>query len=373
MKIWEKAVQAGRQAAQMLDEQAYHWVLGQLEKAVDSGRLQGCFREDEYRPAYAQETANGLAECMNDDCVLPHRPLHAAKCCYGYLMQWFDKIGEVLSQDGKAVAIDSEYRPADPLTVDTNIELVKMLHRGATKEEISKKLQITERATQEKIAVLNGKRKMPLRVGGQALYVNVSDRRIDPDPHTDSEKKTSKKNVKKYQTWNTMHPITLQLNMTQLWTLFRALALYQSKGYMIGDDIAKDIWVQLSEYGQERLEALAEDRALERMMPLDENVKLQNYLNNMQIEDYTYCRGFRTERNLLDGDDNPSLEAYFMFAKAGRKCNIGYGRYPNDRVLEHQIIVNCENGVLFFRDAMDKNAPVTEILEDEISYIELCE
>ena len=100
---------------------------------------------------------------------------------------------------------------------------------------------------QEKIAALNGKRKMPLRVGGQALHVNVSDRRIAPDVCEDSEQKRGKQNVKKYQTWNTMHPITLQLNVTQLWTLFRALALYHSKGYTLGDDIAKDIWVQLRE------------------------------------------------------------------------------------------------------------------------------
>ena len=247
MKIWEKAAQTGRQAAELLDEQALRGVLGQLQKAEDIGRLQGCFREDEYHPAYAQEEANGLAECMDDDSVLPRRTLHAAKCCYEYLMQWFDKIGEALSQDGKTVVIGSEYRPADPLTGDTNIELVKMLHRGATKEEIGKKLQITERAVQEKIAALNGKRKMPLRVGGQALHVNVSDRRIAPDVCEDSEQKRGKQNVKKYQTWNTMHPITLQLNVTQLWTLFRALALYHSKGYTLGDDIAKDIWVQLRE------------------------------------------------------------------------------------------------------------------------------
>ena len=247
MKIWEKAAQTGRQAAELLDEQARRWVLGQLQKAEDIGRLQGCFREDEYHPAYAQEEANGLAECMDDDSVLPRRTLHAAKCCYEYLMQWFDKIGEALSQDGKTVVIGSEYRPADPLTGDTNIELVKMLHRGATKEEIGKKLQITERAVQEKIAALNGKRKMPLRVGGQALHVNVSDRRIAPDVCEDSEQKRGKQNVKKYQTLNSMHPITLQLNVTQLWTLFRALALYHSKGYTLGDDIAKDIWVQLRE------------------------------------------------------------------------------------------------------------------------------
>ena len=279
----------------------------------------------------------------------------------------------MLSQGGKTIAIGSEYRPADPLTEDTNIELVKMLHRGATKEEISKKLQITERAVQEKIAALNGKRKMPLRVGGQALRVNVSDRRIAPDPNTDSEKKTGRKNVKKYQTWNTMHPITLQLNVTRLWTLFRALALYQSKGDRLGNDIAKDIWVQLSEYGQERLEALAQDEIMERIIPLVENVNLRNYFNNIQTEEAADFRGFRTERDLLDTDDNVHRDAYVMFYKAGRKCNVGYGRYPNDRVLEHQIIVNCENGVLSFRDAMDKNAPVTEVPESEISYIELCE
>ncbi len=383
MKIWEKAAQTAEQAAELMEEQARFWVLGQLKKAAASGRLQGCFREEEYRTAYAQEMADGFIECMDDDSVLPHRSLHAAKCCYEYLMEWFGKIAEVLSQDGEQITIHQEYLPADPLTKDPNIELVKMLHKGATKEEISRKLQITQRAVQEKLAALNGKRKMPLRVGGQALHVNVSDRRIDPDPNVnkdidpdvrdDSRRKTTKKNTKEYHTWNTMHPVTLQLNMMQLWTLFRALALYQSKGYMRGDDIAKDIWMQLSEYGQEKLEALAEDRLMEQIMPLDEDVNLLRYLNNIQAEELADFHGFRTERDLLDNDDNIYREAYVMFYKAGRKCSIEYGRYPDEKRLEHQIIVNYKNGVLSFRDAEDKTAPVTEVLEGEISYMELCE
>lgn len=170
-----------------------------------------------------------------------------------------------------------------------------------------------------------------------------------------------------------MHPITLQLNMTQLWTLFRALALYQSKGYTLGDDIAKDIWVQLSEYGQEKLEELAADRLIEHAMRMDTNVDLSYYLNNIQTAEDMDNREFRTERDLLGSDDNVYREAYVMFYKAGRKCNVEFGKYPNNIVLEHQIIINYENGILSFREAKDENAPIVKVPEDQISYIELCE
>ena len=62
-----------------------------------------------------------------------------------------------------------------------------------------------------------------------------------------------------------------------------------------------------------------------------------------------------------------------MFYKAGRKCNIYFGKCPNNTVLEHQIIINYENGILYFREAEDENAPIVKVPEDQISYIELCE
>lgn len=367
MKIWEKAAQTGRQAAELLDEQACRWVLGQLEKVENDGCLRNYFREDEFCPGCAQKVADGLAECMGDKSVLPLRPLHKAKCCYTYLMQWFKKLEDVLSQDGQHIEIDRECLPPDPLAEDISIELVKMLHKGVTKDEISKRFHLTQRAVQEKLAALNGSRKTPLRVGGQALHVNVSDMRIDPKNRT-----IEKKNVKEYHTWNTMHPVMLQLNMMQLWTLFRALALYQSKGYTLGDDIAKDIWVQLSEYGQEKLEELAADRLIEYAMRMDANVDLSYYLNNIQTAEDMDNRGFRTERDLLGSDDNAYREAYVMFYKAGRKCNVEFGKYPNNTVLEHQIIINYENGILSFREAEDENALIVKVPEDQISYIELC-
>ena len=137
MKTWEKAVQTAQRAAEKLDKPAHSWALEQLHAAVETGRLQGCFHEAEYTPARAQEAADGFAECMNDEAVLPHRPLHAAKHCWVYLTQWLDKIEEILSAEGETVKIADEHRPVDPLTVEPNIELVKMLHKGATKEEIA--------------------------------------------------------------------------------------------------------------------------------------------------------------------------------------------------------------------------------------------
>lgn len=368
MKTWEKAVQTAQRAAEKLDKPAHSWALEQLHAAVETGRLQGCFHEAEYTPARAQEAADGFAECMNDEAVLPHRPLHAAKHCWVYLTQWLDKIEEILSAEGETVKIADEHRPVDPLTVEPNIELVKMLHKGATKEEIAEKLHLTPRAVQEKLAALNGKRKLPLRVGGQALRVNVSDARIDP---TDG---SGKKNTKQYRTWNTLHPVTLQLNVMELLTLFRALALYQSKGLELGEDIAKDIWVQLSEYGQERLQTLAKDWMMNRLMPLDEEIDLANYFDNLKTEDGNSTHAFRTERELLDSEAAYALEETCgMFYKAGRNCNVKYGRWPEMRTLEHQKIVNYANGIFSFRDADDRTAPVTEIPEDEIERLELCE
>ena len=374
MKIWEKAVLTAKQAAEELGEPVLSWALEQLRIAVDTGRLQSCFREEEYSSVHTQEAADGFAECMDDESVVPHRPLHTVKHCWEYLMQWLDKFEEVLSQEGEAVTIADEYLPTDSLIGDTNIELVKMLHKGATKEEISEKLQITPRAVQEKIAALNGKRKLPLRVGGQALRVNVSDVRIVPREGEEASEKKSKKNTKEYHTWNTLHPVTLQLNVMQLWTLFRALALYHSKGMELGDDIAKDIWVQLSEYGQDRLKALSKDWMIERLMPLDEDVDLSNYLNKLKSESGNSAHEFHTERELLlASDDNVHCEAYLMFYKAGRECNVKYGIYPNEKILEHQKIVNYANGILSFRDADDRTAPVTEVKESEIERLELCE
>ena len=210
--------------------------------------------------------------------------------------------------------------------------------------------------------------RLPLRVGGQALRVNVSDARIDP---TDGN---GKKNTKQYRTWNTLHPVTLELNMMELFTLFRALALYQSKGLELGEDIAKDIWVQLSEYGQERLQTLAKDWMMNRLVPLGEEIDLANYLDNLQNEDGNSAHGFRTERELLDSEAAYALEETCgMFYKAGRNCNVEYGRWPETHILEHQKIVNYENGIFSFRNADDRTAPVTEIPEDEIERLELCE
>ena len=62
-----------------------------------------------------------------------------------------------------------------------------------------------------------------------------------------------------------------------------------------------------------------------------------------------------------------------MFYKAGRSCNVKYGKWPETHTLEHQRIVNYENGVFSFRNADDRTAPVTEIPEDEIERLELCE
>ena len=91
----------------------------------------------------------------------------------------------------------------------------------------------------------------------------------------------------RYVTLNTVHPIGLQLNITQLLSLFQALNLYRMQNQNIGDDIAKDIWVQLSEYGQRKLLELAKDRSIQRLLNLGTNDNmdsLENYFYNLQSE-----------------------------------------------------------------------------------------
>lgn len=132
--------------------------------------------------------------------------------------------------------------------------------------------------------------------------------------------------------------------------------------------------MQLSEYGQERLQALAEDWMMHRLMPLGEEIDLAYYFNKLQNEDGNSTHGFRDERELLHSEAAYALEETCgMFYKAGRNCNVKYGKWPETHTLEHQKIVNYENGVFSFRNADDRTAPVTEIPEDEIERLELCE
>lgn len=137
----------------------------------------------------------------------------------------------------------------DPITY-----IVKAMHEGVSKKEISEELQITPRAALNYLRRLDIKNKgkvAPLKIGGQSIYLDiVPDRRCGDDIY----KKDWHIERDYYKTPNTMHPFVMQYNVTQAKILLNSLYLYwKETNEEICYKMAVDAWCQLSWYGQRKI------------------------------------------------------------------------------------------------------------------------
>ena len=148
----------------------------------------------------------------------------------------------------------------EPLTIkrtetDTGIALLKSLHsrQGATIQELEEQLKISDRAVQKDLVKLDpklyerGKKAKKgdgpytgFRLGGQPLTADISYKKTETP--------------RRFYMRNTVHPIVLQENITELATLLKALC----RQFFDSEDdkcrlIAIDIWYQMSEYAQKKI------------------------------------------------------------------------------------------------------------------------
>lgn len=138
---------------------------------------------------------------------------------------------------------------------DIAVRLIKLLHQrnGVSKEEIAKELGVSTRIVQKYLRKLDPDMYIdknypvpiepiePFRIGGQQLSAKISVRREGRKEY--------------YFTENSIHPIVLQENLTQIYCLINSLALYYEDNNLYRGfefDTACDIWCQLSEYAKDK-------------------------------------------------------------------------------------------------------------------------
>lgn len=333
--------------------------------------------QGEYLPADAQRCIDTIAECLaqiaQDNHVQYMR--YIQNRCF---RAWVRAAEEVIKQHtGVMVEASPEEMECFENQPDKNIKLMKLLHPpGRTKAEIAAELEIGERSVQDRLSAMNlegNPDRGMVYFAGQPVRVPIQTERI----RTDLNKK---KNTLRYVTPNTVHPIGLQLNITQLLSLFQALNLYRMQNQNIGDDVAKDIWVQLSEYGQRKLLELAKDRNIQRLLNLGTNDNmdsLENYFYNLQSEleeiggDQWMENPFRTERELVTADQCSKEEKLFLLYKARRKCNISIRKDGKRIEYTAQIILGFkEKGQIAF--APDESSEPYVYAMDEVYDASLC-
>lgn len=195
---------------------------------------------------------------------------------------------------------------------DTAIALVKELHarEGVSREELSKRLGINQRAVQKDLRKLDrelyeGSKRpgegeyVPFYIGGQEVSVKVED-----------VKSGEKGDRKKYfRTLNTLHPIVLQENLMEAGILLQALAKhYYNYESEISRRIAVDIWCQLSDYAKERI----------RRFIAQDDPELTDLI--MELEDDApvaqMAAAFSTEREMVEDmelEGTMSDEEYQLF------------------------------------------------------------
>lgn len=134
---------------------------------------------------------------------------------------------------------------------DTGVAMLKLLHarEGITREGLENELGVTDRAVQKALVKISpslyngpGEAYTPFRLGGQPLNAEIT---LVDDVHSSK---------KRFYTLNTVHPIVLQENITQLATLLQALSRQFWKNE---DDVTRligiDIWSQMSDYARNKI------------------------------------------------------------------------------------------------------------------------
>ncbi len=234
----------------------------------------------------------------------------------------------------------------NPVGTDTDVTILKALHamkpeEGKTKDEIAalihakdtKNIQVklrkldpslkeqprTKQAKGEK-----NKRKQPntsLRLGDQVLRVGVEYKDI-PLPRDDNPNKTAKI-VRKYYSRDTLSPIVLQLNVTQVGMLLRGMMmLYNNEVSNNSYEMALNIWSQLSEH--------VRDRVKEHVY--HDNREFIQFLDDLE-KDECSNRIFVTEREM--SEDETIETKITIIEKMGRTCDVEFGK-------DHEIMRNCK-------------------------------
>ena len=247
-----------------------------------------------------------LADYLNE---YPASSIYKERSIRPFIVEWYQNTVDYLG-----VYDDTETLFPHYVVQDKTIDLLKALHprEGVTKQEISQQLGMNgknHKSVQTDLRLLSPSlaednkasynNKM-LKVGGHVVRVKVKEERKD--------------GKKYYHTPNTVHPLILLSNVSQIYTLLQSLGnLSEKEESDIATYLGVDIWLQLSDYGKGRIKALCEKY----------NEKtLSEFLDTVErcISDSSEV-GFMTEREMEEYIS--SIRERLMIAtKADRTCDL---------------------------------------------------
>lgn len=246
-----------------------------------------------------------LADYLNE---YPASSIYKERSLRPFIVQWYQNTVDYLGEYDDTETLFPHY-----VVKDKTVDLLKALHprEGVTKEEISRQLGVNgknHKSVQTDLRLLSpslveGEKtsydNKTLKVGGHVVRVEVKEER--------------KGGKKYYHTPNTVHPMILLSNVSQIYTLLQSLANYSEKtGSDIAVNLGVDIWLQLSDYGKGRI----------RDLLANDDGKLREFLNMIEncISDSSEV-GYLTEREMEEYISSVR-ERLMMAMKANRVCNL---------------------------------------------------
>jgi len=270
-------------------------------------------------------------------------------------------------------------KPLGELRLDPVIEIIKGMHCepqrerfydipsiidrdkviwGMTKEETCEELGISLRTFQNILNRLDRKKNKeePFYICGQPIKLDITEERVS---YKKLKKALSKNRVDlkneiisvnedikdrrtRYCTPNSMHPVFLQLNVSQLACLMKALAHFDEiNDGNIASGLGVYVLSQLSRYGISRLEKIyAENDAV-----------LKNFLDNLQ--DYSEEQiqsAFMTDEEFHEFIDCKINEMLLLCCKLEKPCNIVLKINGNTKEYKNVRVVYGADGYIMQRD-----------------------
>lgn len=274
-----------------------------------------------------------LADYLNE---YPTSSIYKERFLRPFIVEWYQNTVDYLG-----VYDDTETLFPHYVVKDKTIDLLKALHprEGVTKQEISQQLGMNgknHKSVQTDLRLLSPSlaendntsyRNKTLKVGGHVVRVKV--------------KEESRGGKKYYHTPNTVHPLILLSNVSQIYTLLQSLANFSEKEKSdFAIYLGVDIWLQLSDYGKGRVRALCGDD--------DENKKddknaLIGFLNTVEncINDNSEV-GFMTEIE-MESYISSIRERLMMAMKHDRICDLTLEKNGERKSYQNQKIRLLKN------------------------------
>ena len=274
-------------------------------------------------------------------------PIYKQKVIIPFFNQWVNNAAKYFGEK-----MDEPYKFAKYVYADKTIQLLQELQArdGKSKKGLSDNLGVSEKTIQTDLRLLSPSLKRSktsetdeaLKIGGYAVNVEIKEIR-QPD------------NSKLYYTPNTVNPLVMLPNITQVAVLLSSLA--QNEGSDVAIGIGADIWLQLSDYCKGRIKT--------KISP--NNPTLSEFIDRIEyLIKRGHIVGFVKERDM---DVSSVSELLTIACKGSRRCDIELVKDGKTIELYNQKIQILKNH--YVAVSAEQPSESIDFIEEDVSYIEM--